>query len=118
MSKRVGRLATNDESPRWDREARELCLGSLKVLDFRRRRAPDQELLLAALQETGWTDRLDNPLPGSGRKAHERLRNAVKKLNRKQQHIRFHLDGTGLAITWERIAIEPTSNPHRTQRGS
>jgi len=105
-------------APRWHCQSRELFIGAVKILDFRRRRAPNQELLLTALEETGWTNPLDNPLPGNGRKAHERLRNAVKKLNRKQQAIVFHLDGTGTAIRWELCSSEPTSNPHRTQRGS
>ncbi len=43
--------------------------------------APHQELILAALQEEGWPERLDDPLPGKrGVDPRRRLRSAVRGL--------------------------------------
>jgi hypothetical protein len=48
-----------------------------------------------------------NPLGArSTRKAHERLHDAIRDLNRGQQQqlIRFSGDGTGQGITWEAVS--------------
>lgn len=78
--------------PSWNASDRELWLA--RVLDMKLCRvAPDQELLLTTFQELGWPRRIDSPWPAS---AHERLRNAIKKLNRHSQFVCFHGDGTGV----------------------
>jgi hypothetical protein len=66
--------------------------------------AASQTLILAAFEEDGWPRRIDDPLPVvPGIVAKDRLRTAIRDLNRNQQHpaIRFRGDGTGVGIIWE-----------------
>lgn len=86
--------------PRWDAGNRRLLFGPLIVKEFIRP-AASQILVLTAFQEQGWPGRIDNPLSGTHKRAHEHLRNVVKKLNRGQKFIRFHCDGTGVGVFWE-----------------
>jgi hypothetical protein len=89
-------------SPLWNCQRRELRFGSCVVKRLQRP-APNLELILAAFQELGWPERIDNPLGGSYRRAPEHLRDAIKKLNRGQDILRFHGDGTGRGIRWEAV---------------
>ncbi|MCI0462127.1 MAG: hypothetical protein L0Z62_34685 [Gemmataceae bacterium] len=108
--------ADKKPSPAWDNQRRQLRFGSRVVKRFQRL-APNLELILAAFQELGWPERIDNPLGGSYKQGHERLRDAIKKLNRGQDILRFHADGTGQGIRWEVggdtdvTTIAPTSHP-------
>jgi hypothetical protein len=88
--------------PHWDGQTRRLCWRGLLVKAFRQP-APNQELLLAALEEEGWPPRIDDPLPQErGQDPRDRLREAVKALNNNQVHpvLRFWRDGTGHGVTW------------------
>jgi hypothetical protein len=105
-----GRQASRPSKPCWDAELRELWLGDVLVVRFRRL-APNQELLLSAFQEQGWVTRIDDPLPKSERDSRERLRDTVKKLNRHSGPIRFHLDGSGQGIFWESAQHRPNIGP-------
>src|SRR5207247_2274436 len=79
------------------------------------RPAPNQETVLACFQEDGWPLRIDNPLAGATHKeAHEKLRDAVKKLNHNQHLLAFHLDGTGEGVIWE---ILPSPSERRSDLG-
>jgi hypothetical protein len=88
--------------PRWDPERRELWLGDTLIKKFLRP-APLQELILAALEEESWPERIYDPLPPvPGQNAKERLHSTIKKLNRgrRSQRITFHGDGSGEAVRW------------------
>lgn len=53
--------------------------------------------ILDAFQECGWPEHIDDPITaGDG----QRLRDALKVLNRGLERIRFHADGTGEGIRW------------------
>ncbi|MCI0347881.1 MAG: hypothetical protein L0Z53_00510 [Acidobacteriales bacterium] len=86
--------------PRWDAGNRRLLFGPLIVKEFIRP-AASQILVLTAFQEQGWPRRIDNPLSGTHKKAHEHLRSVIKKLSHGQQILRFHGDGTGQGLWWE-----------------
>ncbi len=88
--------------PIWDAEHHELRFGRRLVKRFSRP-APNQELILAAFQELGWPARIDNPLGGKHKRAHEHLRDSVKRLNRGQNILHFSADGTGEGIRWEAV---------------
>jgi len=63
--------------------------------------APSQESILAAFDEDGWPERIDDPLPRlRGSDASGRLGEAVRGLNRRQKHayVRFERDGTGTGV--------------------
>jgi hypothetical protein len=76
------------------------------------RPSPNQELILAAFQEEGWPPRVDDPLPPcDDQEPRQRLRDAIKNLNRGQHHgiIRFFGDGTGRGIRWCEVRDRPTA---------
>jgi hypothetical protein len=79
---------------------RELRFGS-RLVKRLARPAKNQELILAAFQELGWPEYMENPITGPRKTAHERLRDVIKKLNRGQNILRFHADGTGDGIRWQ-----------------
>ncbi len=93
-----------DAMPCWDVEAKELRIGGLLVKHFRWP-APNQETLLTVFQEEGWPHHIDDPLPQAEEQdPRRRLSDTIKCLNRNQVHqlIRFHGDGTGEGVTWDR----------------
>lgn len=95
----------SDGVPRWDGESRELRLDDWVVKRFRRP-APDQEAILAALEEQGWTRNLDDPLPPQdGQVAKQRFHDAIKRLNKGQKPwlIRFMGNGLGTGLRWELV---------------
>jgi hypothetical protein len=90
------------DKPCWDGDRRQLWFGGRLVKQYRVR-AESQETILAAFQEDGWPPRIDDPLPMvAGRDRHERLHNAILRLNGGQHHrlIVFRRDGTGDGVTW------------------
>lgn len=91
-----------DDHPRWDRRGRVLWMGSVVVKRFRRT-APNQEMILAAFEEQGWPERVDDPLlVVPDMVAHERLHDTIKCLNRGvwPRLIYFRGDGTGKGVRW------------------
>ncbi len=89
--------------PTWDSERRELRISGMAVKRFKWT-AANQEAILAAFEEEGWPDRIDDPLPPKpGQDSKRRLSDTIKCLNRKQinQLIHFRGDGTGEGVTWE-----------------
>jgi hypothetical protein len=99
----------------WDRMRRELRLGSVLVKRFRVP-ALNQELILAAFQELGWPQLIDDPLaPTAAQDPKQRLHQAIDRLNRSQiaRRIRFRGNGTGKAILWE---IIPKKSPTKRRR--
>jgi hypothetical protein len=93
--------------PTWDQDHRELCLGPFVVKRFTQA-ARVQETILAAFEEEGWPDRIDDPIPPSADlDPVNRLRSAVNNLNRGQRppHVRFGVCNCGSAVSW-RVASE------------
>jgi hypothetical protein len=93
------------EVPHWDAERHELRLGNKLVKQFKHQ-ARNQERILAAFQEQNWKGPLDDPLPPDRDiDSKRRLNDAIKCLNHHQINklIRFHGDGTGEGIRWDRV---------------
>lgn len=70
--------------------------------------APHITLILDAFEEDSWAERIDDPLPSGPNP--ERLRDAVRSLNRDLTLLRFRTDGTGRGLRWE------PDESHRRQR--
>ncbi|QEG38133.1 hypothetical protein UC8_00860 [Roseimaritima ulvae] len=90
--------------PHWDSERRILYVDKRIVKRFKWR-ATNQEAVLSTFQEEGWPPRVDDPLPPHPEQdSKRRLSDTIKCLNHKQANdlIRFHGDGTGEGVTWER----------------
>ncbi|MBW3597958.1 MAG: hypothetical protein KY475_11865 [Planctomycetes bacterium] len=88
--------------PHWDPVRRELRYRGVVVKHFRKP-APNQELILAAFQESGWPQRIDDPLPPAGEIVPAvRLHDTLGRLNRTLQApiIHFGSDGTGQGVYW------------------
>lgn len=89
--------------PTWDQDRRELRLEGRLVKVFRLP-SPNQEMILGAFAEENWPPRIDDPLPPSPEMApKQRLRDAIRNLNRNQKAplIHFMGDGSGEGILWE-----------------
>ncbi len=89
-------------APRWDGQRRLLCVGRQVVKGFRLP-SPNQEAVLAAFQEEGWPQRIDDPLPPKAEQDPKcRLHDTIKRLNRHQQYplLQFSGDGTGEGVCW------------------
>jgi hypothetical protein len=89
--------------PEWDATRRELRFRG-QVIKRYRVPARNQALVLAAFQEMGWPEFIDDPLPPSGEQdPKHRLHATIKSLNRNQLHplIRFHGNGNGMQVSWE-----------------
>jgi hypothetical protein len=98
------------EVPRWDSGRRELSKSGLVVKKFRVP-APNQETILSAFEEEGWPPRIDDPLPAAaGFDPDQRLHDAVRGLNRNQQHrlIQFLRDGKAEGVCWIGLAAVGT----------
>ncbi|MGD9722710.1 MAG: hypothetical protein AB7O59_15360 [Pirellulales bacterium] len=90
-------------TPRWDRNRRELRVGSMLVKRYNVA-SLDQESVLAAFEEAGWQSRIDNPLPCQEELARKtRLQETVHLLNHLQKRtlVRFFGDTSGQSILWE-----------------
>jgi hypothetical protein len=86
-----------ERKPRWDADARTLWFGKTAVKRYGRHPAENQILVLAAFEELGWPQAIDDPLPGG------KLIPTVRDLNKslgKGSPIVFGRDGTGERITW------------------
>lgn len=99
--------------PRWDPLKREFSYGG-KLLKRFRRSAPNQERLLAAFEESGWPQRIDDPLPVDAEIVPaQRLHDTIKQLNRTlvEPLLHFHGDGTGRGVCWR-----PTRTARRIRK--
>jgi hypothetical protein len=98
-------LVVPTERPVWDGAMRQLWWRSRLVKQFRHD-ASNQRLIFMAFEEQGWPARIDDPLPHIARlNRKDRLREAVKSLNRGQKPLvlRFHTDGASEGIRWEAV---------------
>jgi hypothetical protein len=105
----------SNRKPVWDANHHELRLGRQIVKRFRRR-APDQEKILAVFEEEGWPPTIDDPLTkvhGIDSKRH--LNHTVRNLNRVQlpHLIRFSVLGQGERISWQ---LSPSRKPKRRRK--
>ena len=92
--------------PHWDRRKRTLYFCGRVV---RRYRVPagNQETVLAAFEESGWTHDIDDPLrPLANVCPGVRLRDTLRRLNAHQTNhlLQFSGDGTGNHILWEMVS--------------
>jgi len=107
-------------APRWDAKRRELRLAKRLLKRFRVP-APNQEIVLAAFQEEGWPNCIDDPLPPKGDLSPQRrLHDTIKALNRKHCQkpplIHFLGNGTGKSIVWElRITTRSRARKRKDQ---
>ncbi len=95
------------ELPTWDARHRTLIYQQSVVKQFKIP-AANQEAILTVFQEEGWPPRIDDPLaPLPELDAKRRLADAIKFLNRNQitPVIRFHGDGTGQGVLWQRLVV-------------
>jgi hypothetical protein len=98
--------------PRWNSELHELYFHGELVKRYTRP-SPNQELILEAFQEEGWPPRIDDPLPPApDQDPKQRIRDAIKNLNRHQNRplIRFQGDGTGQGVRWTALSMEQPSS--------
>ena len=68
--------------------------------------AANQEIILAAFQEEGWPEFIDDPLvPMPDQEPKRRLQATIKSLNRHQlvPLIRFHGNGNGRQVHWQAL---------------
>lgn len=102
-------LAVSNTVPRWDRETRTLWFGAHRIKRFKVP-AATQEIVLAAFAEENWPPCILDPLPPIARvNQKRRLHDTINRLNRShaQRQIRFHGNGNGRAIYWERVKPTP-----------
>lgn len=88
--------------PVWDAENRQLRFDGRIVKQFKWK-AANQERVLAAFQEEGWPECIDDPLPPSENvNPKRRLHDTIKCLNRNRHNdlIRFHGNGNGQGVIW------------------
>lgn len=113
---RAGRPADREEvpspsdKPTWDAVLGVLRVGGVVVKRLTRE-AESLSPLLAAFQAAGWPELIPNPLPSEhGVDASERLRNAVKRLNRLRGPVRvqFHVLRSATAVRWD-VATSPAA---------
>ena len=104
---------TNQEEavsqPKWDGSHRQLWFGDVLVKHFKIP-SRNQVMILAAFQEEGWPQKVDDPLPQTTIVPKRRLHDAIKGLNRHQKTpaLRFLGDGTGEAVCWKALLGEAT----------
>jgi hypothetical protein len=105
---------------RWDAKRRELRLDKRLIKRFRVP-APNQEAVLAAFQEEGWPNCIDDPLPPKDDLSPKRrLHDTIKALNRKHHQnpplLHFLGNGTGENIVWEiRVTRRPAARRRNDQ---
>lgn len=97
--------------PRWDRDRRQLRLGSKIIKEFKVP-APNQEIILDVFEEENWPVKIDDPLPHkTGVVPQRRLHDTINSLNRRQRHrlLHFAADGLGLGVRWN--FFKPSNPP-------
>jgi hypothetical protein len=91
--------------PTWDAQRRELRMRGRVIKRFRWS-AKNQERILATFEEEGWLHRIDDPIPPQPQAdQRQRLRDAVRALNKNQETllIRFRGDGSGQGVVWDLV---------------
>jgi hypothetical protein len=100
-----GSGAAQLQQPKWDRDRRQLRVGSSIVKEFKVP-AMNQEIILAVFEEERWPAKIDDPLPRKGDiDPQRRLHDTINSLNRRQRHrlVHFSADGLAQGILWELV---------------
>jgi hypothetical protein len=86
--------------PTWDRDRLELRVG-MHVLRQFKIPSPHEEMILAALEEMNWPERIDDPSLSHDHPL--QLEQTLDSLNRRQRPplVDFCLDETGQGIVWK-----------------
>ena len=93
------------DRPHWNSNTGVLYFGD-RIVKRYPRAARNQEIVLAAFEEEGWPNRIDDPLPPSrGVDPMRRLHDTIKWLNRdhEAQVLAFNGDGTGEGVRWKSV---------------
>jgi hypothetical protein len=103
----LGETATPiDVKPIWDKSTGKIRLGGCTIKRVHKPNlATNISRILDAFQEEGWPPQIIDPLPEIKelkQTPKQRLHEAVKSLNHKLTLVRFHTDGTGEGVFWER----------------
>jgi len=114
--------AASPTKPHWDAALRQLTIGNTLVKTFLHP-APNQELALAAFEEDGWPQRIDDPLaPSAECSAKCRLHDTINSLNGHQIHPCLHFssdaNGQGIRWMWKRHPAPRHSTNGRKTNGS
>jgi hypothetical protein len=120
LSSPTARKARSKIKPIWDAELHELRFKGHVVKRFKGP-AKSQELILAAFQEDGWPDVIDDPLPMlPGQDPKRRLHYTVHHLNRVQRPclIHFFVNGGGQRIYWQPVIDRQVSSARRARSRS
>jgi hypothetical protein len=104
--------ADRGAAPSWDAGQHTLFCGGQIIKEYHCD-APHQEAILAAFEAQHWARCVSVALPDDpGVSAKERLRNAVRNLNRGvRPYLRFHQEGNGSRVSWEPAAALPQRDP-------
>lgn len=86
------------EGIEWRKELGELRWNGEVIRKVAVGRAKNVVAILDAFHESGWPERMDDPIPNGD---DQRLRDSVKVLNRRLHKIRFYADGTGTGLYWK-----------------
>ena len=93
--------------PKWERDRQELKVGSVVVKRFKLP-AAEQVTILAAFEDSAWSQRIANPLPSGPYHANCRpLQAAIDALNRNQLRplVQFASDSTGEGVLWKLATV-------------
>ncbi|HEY3966020.1 MAG TPA: hypothetical protein VGM05_15780 [Planctomycetaceae bacterium] len=110
-------VRTRSQLPVWNPGAHELRLGSRLLKRFTRP-AKSQEIILAAFQEEGWPELIDDPLPQDpSQDPKRRLHYTIHHLNRGQRPhlILFYVNGGGQSVHWRLASVRRESGARRAR---
>ncbi|MEI8375883.1 MAG: hypothetical protein WCJ35_23920 [Planctomycetota bacterium] len=97
--------AWDADLPHWDSDLRVLVIGGRLVKQYRQP-ASNQEAVLDAFERARWPHIITDPMPPVDDICSDtRLRETIRRLNTNQttRLLRFHGDGTGRRVRWERV---------------
>jgi len=91
-----------DQTPEWDKEARELRFAGKVIRRVLRPRAAKNVVrVLDEFQRQRWPPRIDDPLPD--KRNQQRLHATIRSLNSGLKRIRIKADGTGAGYIWHKV---------------
>ena len=90
--------------PRWNRDESKLFFGKKLIKKIRRpSNAMNVIQVFDTFENQGWPSRIDDPLTDEqGTRDQQRLHLTIRSLNRDLKLIRFHADGYGTGIIWQK----------------
>jgi hypothetical protein len=98
------------QKPSWSRHEYKLRLGETTIRKVKRQADSNIVKVLDAFEEQGWPGHIDDPVQ------HDlyplRIHETIRSLNTRLRLIRFHADGEGKGICWERL--DPPDNSQTT----